>query len=1325
MQPQQVDSVIAYAFAVAVAVVTVVTVFSKSGNKPSFPPPDYVSPPAARDALEPRARAAVPEHQEGDAASWEVKSEPYEEGNEQVSQRAVDGGSESGFKEVEEDDRPSWAARRSPLTPVRKVTDAASGFSYVALSDEEEDDPSWISRKPSSSNQQSTEEHQHNNLDVNAEVKNKMNDSEIARALDEYVEAPSWMSQREPSFLAHDYLPTVQQQHHHEPGWMSRKDPTPIRPLTTSAVSTNGTTTVVHRAGSKHKKIATLNELISHNVFADSDAVFVYPIAQARFLGEILAQNAHDKKHDKVRVVETRAGAGRLVLGAASSSSDIRVGVLASSKSLRFMIPSITELAERRLPVTFQIACASLWEEEMSWRIDHTDIGVVRDVPGATILFSSDNKDAYEMASVSMQIANMIRGPVLHAFDSAGRLNRVSDFPASALPAAFSSFSKDSGSVAEIVASALRSVRRAPFEYFGSPDARVVIVAMGAAAREAELFVENYANKKRGNVIGCVRVRMLRPWSAEELLRAVPSTAVRVCVLDQSQNLALFGDVASAFASDPRTAKHVQVSYTNVPPTFRGVGPQLIHTVFDELVLSEEERSALMNASASVASSSGAKSSNLRSLCIYVNSKHTKATEHAARVVAESVAKHCAHVRVATYTDDLACENGQGLSLVELRVSDSAGDEDALERPIEPSRADVVIVADKDAFHAPQIDLFGALKEGGTIVFPSGHQLSLIAKRRASAKNAHVLYLDTSSGEECDVEGWSSVSAGLRLLSEDNFHRAISDLVSAFRDTNHHGLGWMAMNDATRKLESGFFEHEGSTNNATATSFVQNGKNGNGINYPRRLGHLFQQSQSNVSFADDASQTGMSEYSTTTAIPSSLFSGDVSMFGLIPRVAVLGTKHSKLTDTEEKVETEVVRPHEIAWNVVFKDAYETDAALRPREHDTFKVRLVTRKRLTPVEYERNIFHLEFDISGTELKYQIGDALGVFGHNDSRETDDFMARYNATGGSIDPDSFLAFHNPQTHHHGKTEMVSVRNLFLQHLDLYGRPTKKFYVWLAKFAKSRYEHLKLLHTGTDDAEGFKLGVAETLTFADVLLQHSSARPSVEELASVIPTIKARHYSIASSMKFSPRSVSLLVVAVDWISPQRKVKRYGQCTRYLANLDLHVEGGCYVTVDVVPSVLRLPPRSEQPIIMAGLGTGMAPFRAFVQERKVQKENGEKVGEIFLYFGARHRHEEYLYGEEWDAYFKEGLVTRLGLAFSRDQKEKVYIQHKIKDDADLLKELFVDKQGYFYLCGPTWPVPDIRDAVASGLDPVAFAKGSTDVVDQLKDEGRYILEVY
>merc|ERR1711939_264973 len=140
----------------------------------------------------------------------------------------------------------------------------------------------------------------------------------------------------------------------------------------------------------------------------------------------------------------------------------------------------------------------------------------------------------------------------------------------------------------------------------------------------------------------------------------------------------------------------------------------------------------------------------------------------------------------------------------------------------------------------------------------------------------------------------------------------------------------------------------------------------------------------------------------------------------------------------------------------------------------------------------------------------------------------------------------------------------------------------------------------------------------------------------------MKRREYSVASSQKVTPNSISLLIVTVNWVDPKGR-DRFGQATRYLNSLPV----GAPVTVSVKPSVMKLPPKSTQPIIMAGLGTGLAPFRAFVQERAWQREQGMPIGDVFLYMGARHQREEYLYGEEWEAYQDAGIITLIGRAFS------------------------------------------------------------------------------
>ncbi|EEY53746.1 flavodoxin-like protein [Phytophthora infestans T30-4] len=159
----------------------------------------------------------------------------------------------------------------------------------------------------------------------------------------------------------------------------------------------------------------------------------------------------------------------------------------------------------------------------------------------------------------------------------------------------------------------------------------------------------------------------------------------------------------------------------------------------------------------------------------------------------------------------------------------------------------------------------------------------------------------------------------------------------------------------------------------------------------------------------------------------------------------------------------------------------------------------------------------------------------------------------------------------------------------------------------------------------------------------------------------------------------------------------------------------------------MKLPANPQDPIVMAGLGTGMAPFRAFIQERAFLRSQGVKVGPVALYFGSRHKAKEYLYGDELDAFEADGLVTYLRCAFSRDQEHKVYIQDKIAEDKEILADLLLRQNGHFYLCGPTWPVADVREALVSSFTQVGGldCRQANATIERMREEGRYVLEVY
>ena len=136
------------------------------------------------------------------------------------------------------------------------------------------------------------------------------------------------------------------------------------------------------------------------------------------------------------------------------------------------------------------------------------------------------------------------------------------------------------------------------------------------------------------------------------------------------------------------------------------------------------------------------------------------------------------------------------------------------------------------------------------------------------------------------------------------------------------------------------------------------------------------------------------------------------------------------------------------------------------------------------------------------------------------------------------------------------------------------------------------------------------------------------------------------------------------------------------------------------------------------------------MQHRAWQRSQGVEVGPLLYYFGSRHRSQEYLYGEEIEAYLASGIISHAGLAFSRDGLKKVYIQHKMQEDAAQLADLLSgkgEKAAYFYLCGPTWPVPDVYEALVGSMESQKGLKRAEaeEYIEKLKEEERYVLEVY
>ena len=421
---------------------------------------------------------------------------------------------------------------------------------------------------------------------------------------------------------------------------------------------------------------------------------------------------------------------------------------------------------------------------------------------------------------------------------------------------------------------------------------------------------------------------------------------------------------------------------------------------------------------------------------------------------------------------------------------------------------------------------------------------------------------------------------------------------------------------------------------------------------------------------------------------------------------------------EVKPTTETVQ--DLAKKLSFKEAYGITQELRPDlPVKNYVIKVKSNQRVTPVDYDRYIFNIEFDISGTGLKYDIGEALGIHAKNNEEEVDQFIKDFN-----LDPNEIVLVPNKDNN-----KILESRTLFqslVENLDLFGKPPKRFYEALIQFVadKDEKEQLEKLISAEGALELKRYQEVEYFTYVDIFKLYKSAKWTSTDLVQLIAPLKRREYSIASSQKVHPNEIHLLIVVVDWVDKQGR-KRFGQASKYISEL----RPGQELVVSVKPSVMKLPPRPEQPVIMSGLGTGLAPFKAIVEEKMWQMQQGMKIGKIFLFLGSRHKREEYLFGELWEAYKDAGIITHIGAAFSRDQPQKIYIQDRIRECLDELKKAFVDEEGSFYLCGPTWPVPDItkalQDILAADAEEKNIKIDLNNAIEELKESSRYILEVY
>jgi sulfite reductase (NADPH) flavoprotein alpha-component len=359
--------------------------------------------------------------------------------------------------------------------------------------------------------------------------------------------------------------------------------------------------------------------------------------------------------------------------------------------------------------------------------------------------------------------------------------------------------------------------------------------------------------------------------------------------------------------------------------------------------------------------------------------------------------------------------------------------------------------------------------------------------------------------------------------------------------------------------------------------------------------------------------------------------------------------------------------------------------------------LAVNRNMSGAGSAKEIRHFEFALGDSDMGYEAGDALGVIPENDPALCDALIARLNASADTqVKGDQPLA-----------AALMSGFEI--------STPSREFVTAIAARAKDD-ELTHLVEHGDKEAMEHFLWSKDQL---DLLQLYPHVQFSAEEYVDLLKPLQHRAYSISSSPKAAPDHIHLTVASVRYNSHDRD--HGGVCSTYIA--DRIAENGS-APIFVSPNkAFRLPDDDDVPVIMVGPGTGIAPFRAYLQEREGRGASGKN----WLFFGDQTRADDFIYEQEMLAWQKSGLLTRLDLAFSRDQQEKIYVQHRMLENA---KELYgwLEEGGYFYVCGDATRMAKDVDAT---LLKIIAEQGqlnedeTAEYMVRLKKEKRYLRDVY